>query len=291
MAKRRKIRERRLEVSGSADHFTLCYLTDLHLGAAACDEDLLKQDIQRIKDNNWRWIGGGDYIEAISVKDSKRFESGAVAEWVKPVEEAHQIQVERTIEVLRPIAHLCDGLVMGNHSLTCRKWNNYNPYREICKWMVEFKGEKWGESELPMGYGDYLAYRIKKHYSTQITSFVVWAHHGHGGGGAGLPGDPALKMGRALDRHPSADLVLYGHKHLEHAISKVNERLRKSYLYEIRRYGVWVPGYLRARISKSDLALPPVSYMDSKDPQMQALGTFPIDVSPFQEKTVLHLGG
>lgn len=294
MAKRRKIRERRLEISGRADHFTLCYLTDLHLGAAACDEDLLKQDIQRIKDNNWRWIGGGDYIEAISVKDSRRFDSGAIADWIKVPEEAAQLQVERVVELLRPIAHLCDGLVMGNHELTCRKWNNYNPYREICKWMVEVKGETWGESDLPFGYGDYVAYRIRrptKGKGTAVKTYVIWVHHGHGGGGAGLPGDPALKMGRALDRHPAAHLVFYGHKHLEHVFPKVSEMLRSSYLYKVRRYGCWVGGYLHSRITKSDMALPPVSYMDTKDPQLQALGTYPVDVYPWHEKTVVHLGG
>ena len=55
-----------IDYVGRNSVFRLVYLTDLHVGARACDEKLLRRDILAIeRDPNTYWIGGGDYIDAI----------------------------------------------------------------------------------------------------------------------------------------------------------------------------------------------------------------------------------
>lgn len=49
------------------DTFKVYYLTDWHVGAKSFDETLFRQHVQQIKDDpSAYWIGGGDYIDAIS---------------------------------------------------------------------------------------------------------------------------------------------------------------------------------------------------------------------------------
>lgn len=57
---------------GRADEFRIYPLGDIHLGAAACDEDKFKRLVERIaSEPTSKWIGMGDYADFINRSDPK----------------------------------------------------------------------------------------------------------------------------------------------------------------------------------------------------------------------------
>ena len=66
---------REFKLQGRSAELEIYPLGDLHIGSRDCAEGLLKKAIKDINDNpNARWIGGGDYLDAIKPSDSKRFD-------------------------------------------------------------------------------------------------------------------------------------------------------------------------------------------------------------------------
>ena len=281
--------EKRIHMKGRADSFTFCHLTDLHIGTAACNEKQLKADIQTIKDNGWGWFGGGDYIEAISPSDRRRWDSGIVAPWIDDPEDAVQIQAEYAADLLRPIADQCMGLLIGNHEWTARKYGNFSPYRFIVRELAAARGEKVNESGLALGWGDYFALRFsrstnnKKSGRGAVVTTILHLHHGHGSAGVGLPGNYALKLGRELDNFPSAMLILRGHLHVRHYVEKVHEVVAQTKIKKVTRMGFFVPGYLETRLvdRKTDKVIPPQTYAQERGYGGASIGTFPITIKPY----------
>lgn len=109
-----KVITHKLPYSGPSAQFAIWHLTDLHLGAAACDEKLLQAHINEIAaDDNARWIGGGDFIDCIARVGDKRYDEDAMAGWVRGKKDVVGLEARRFVELVTPIAHKCLGLVEG----------------------------------------------------------------------------------------------------------------------------------------------------------------------------------
>lgn len=91
-------------------------LGDLHIGNVAFEEQKLLERIEAIKkDPNRYWIGMGDYIDAISPWKKgdidKRFEENVFLSSYPTLNK----QIDRFIEIMKPIKDKCLGLLWGNH--------------------------------------------------------------------------------------------------------------------------------------------------------------------------------
>jgi hypothetical protein len=97
---------------------TLYPIGDIHLGSANCDRDLLFDTVSEIAANpDARWIGLGDYCEFISSRD-RRFQAGGIDRKIidiGAIDRICDVLVDKTADILRPIAGQCWGLGLGNH--------------------------------------------------------------------------------------------------------------------------------------------------------------------------------
>jgi len=97
---------------------TLYPIGDIHLGSANCDRDLLFDTVGEIAANpDARWIGLGDYIEAISPLD-KRWQAGGIDTKIVDlgsVDRICDVLVDKTAAILSPIIDKCWGMGQGNH--------------------------------------------------------------------------------------------------------------------------------------------------------------------------------
>ena len=194
------------------DLFKIVPLGDVHIGAAACDEELFRQVVKGIaKDPDAYWIGMGDMCDWINVQD-RRSDLGVLAEWISVADlvDLGSVQKERFCEIVSPIAHKCLALVEGNHEISLRKHTERDVYREI---VAQVKGDSGLSSGIQLAIGVYgwlqlCFYRSKRREHSHIVNINL--HHGFTGGK--LAGGKALNMQRWLWTH-NADICFWGHSH------------------------------------------------------------------------------
>lgn len=273
----------RLPYSAAGEVYTLYHLTDLHLGARAANEKLLERDIKRIAaDPNARWIGGGDYTDAISRKGDKRANEAVLARWLYGIEDVVGAQADRTRELLGPIAPQCLGLVSGNHEEAVKAHTGTDIYWYIVRYLAEAAGRD--PRELALGVQGFV--RLLFTYEAAKSSGKTWTmdimtHHGAGGGA--LPGGHALALGRLLGRY-DADLVLVGHRHVYVAIDSTHVAVTpRGRLAARERLAMFVPSYLNTYVipSKSDRLTD--TYPEQKMLPPSGLGTVPVRIIPEEQ--------
>lgn len=194
------------------DLFRVVPLGDVHIGAAACDEQLFRSVVKGIaNDDDAYWIGMGDFCDWINVQD-RRSDLGVLADWVEVADlvDLGSAQKERFCDIVRPIAHKCLALVEGNHEISLRKHTERDVYREI---VAQVKGDGGMSSSTNLMIGVYgwlqLAfYRSKRRERGSVININL--HHGFTGGK--LAGGKALNMQRWLWTH-NADICFWGHSH------------------------------------------------------------------------------
>lgn len=199
-----------------SDEFSIYPIGDIHLGAASCDEELLKQTVARIQaDPLAYWIGMGDYIDAINMRDP-RFEAGGLAAWLYDPLSMQDIigaQLRRAERYLAPIADRCLGLIGGNHEGKAAKWSEREVMTLLARMIAEHREDR---ANLALGYAGFirLSFREQHPGGTARTTgtLTIYAHHG-----AGASSTPGGKINRLLKTMAGiqADLVLMGHVHDE----------------------------------------------------------------------------
>jgi predicted phosphodiesterase len=217
---------------------------DVHIGAAACNEKLLRQTVKRIEaDDNARWVGVGDYCEWINQKDP-RFSAGTLAKWIDidDLVDLAKAQRDHFLGIVRPIASKCLALVCGNHETALQRHFERDVYSEIVSGVKESGGFD-ADHKLAVGFYGWLIlkfYRSKtRHRSTTIK---INLHHGFVGGR--LAGAKALNMQRWLWTH-DADLVIFGHSHnTASQIEQVESVDKSGKLVQRIRRGVYAGTYL-----------------------------------------------
>lgn len=201
-----------------ADVFTIWYLADLHIGSKATALDVLKADIETIKNDPCAfWIGGGDYAEYISYTDRRRFDPAnfpldiAVAD----LGNLGVVLTGRVAELLKPIAHKCLAILYGNHEEAyMRDKDQSGLHGWLC---TELK-------TADLGYGGWLDLNFVRHTEYQqpriiserpaaamsSTRFRMFAHHG--AGAAQTPGGRITRLDRFMDDF-NAEIYFIGHVH------------------------------------------------------------------------------
>ena len=194
------------------DLFKIVPLGDVHIGAAACDEQLFRAVVKGIaRDDDAYWIGMGDYAEWINVRD-RRFNAETLADWISMADlpDLARVQMEYFLDIVNPIAHKCLALVEGNHEISIKKFTERDVYREIVS-RVKGVGGMASVDKLAIGvYGweQLVFYRSRR--KERAHTININLHHGFVGGK--LAGSKALNMQRWLWTH-NADICFWGHSH------------------------------------------------------------------------------
>lgn len=229
----------------TADEFRVVPLGDIHLGAAACDEGLLRATVQRIADDpHCHWGGMGDYCDFVNRSDI-RFDPLALAPWitVKDLADLPRAQVSRMLKILEPIAHKCLWMLAGNHEHTIHRHYERDVYSELVTGIKVAAG--WpADYPLALGYEGWV--RLAFYWSSDRKGgsavLDVKLHHGFGNGRK--DGGKTNVLHDFLDRH-NCDLALMGHNHSRIGTQSDDETLNKAGVPEYRtKKGSFTGGFL-----------------------------------------------
>ena len=192
--------------------FTVYNLTDLHIGARACNEKGIQGVIKEIAKNpNARWLGGGDFIDAICHVGDRRYKPSKIASWLAQEDDVIGVQRDYVCKMLAPIMDKCWGLVCGNHEFAALQWYGRDLYHEIVTILARVV--KKPPPDLAITTHGFVNVKFRcgnpKKYG-RTTSMPIYIAHGFGGGR--LPGGDALMLYRLWAAY-EARLILVGHRH------------------------------------------------------------------------------
>lgn len=177
-------------------------LGDIHLGNVGCDKNGLRRKVKEIAENPLAyWIGMGDYAEYIGYLDP-RFE----AENVDPEYKVHEFKYwgqrmnRDVVKELEPIKEKCLGMLRGNHEKTVSDKYLFDPALDLAE---RFKTKY-------LGYECMLRIYVIDGGGTKRYSFVIYAHHGFGGG---RKHGAVINNLVDLSAFYEADLFITGHTH------------------------------------------------------------------------------
>jgi hypothetical protein len=266
----------------------LVYLTDTHVGARACAEELLQSDVAKIAEHpNTYWIHGGDTIECIANVGDKRYDERTIAPWMYGKRDVIKTQVKRFLKMFKPIARKNLGLVKGNHEQAAEKYYGRDVYEDIVSAMAKASGRKTPELEL--GYQGFVWLRfVDKENGNLIWEWKLYCNHGYGGGR--LPGGHALALGRALGDYENIDFVAMGHRHVRVYVDKSLASPAEDGTVNLNlRQALFVPSYLNAYVEVSSKNRPVDTYPESLGLPPQHLGSVPIRINPFTKEVKVVL--
>jgi hypothetical protein len=154
-------------------------LGDIHEGNCNSNHEALKKAVGIIRDDpDGYWVGMGDYIDAITHDDKKRFNPVTVSEKYKlsDLKDLPVKQMEFVFDVINSIQGKCIVLLCGNHEESYTKNNSNDIYERFTNM---FASSAWGaEPPKRLGYIGFLVYRIEG-----ANSVIHLLNHGNGVGG------------------------------------------------------------------------------------------------------------
>jgi len=208
---------KRIFLPSRRSHIVIWNLADIHLGVANCDEKLLARVIKAIasRPNNY-WIGLGDFIDAVTPQDQRRFDPRCLASWINMndlVSVAYK-QTEKAIEYLEPIAKKCLGICSGNHEESAMKYYGIPVGQMIAGALKAPYLDYYGIVPLVLS-------RRKEGSKAGLHQFKIVATHGHSG--SITTGSVANILERAINRHAGIDVLFMGHLH--RGIYVTNEKI------------------------------------------------------------------
>jgi hypothetical protein len=174
----------------NAPRLLIAFIGDLHLGSPQCDLDLFKRIIRWIREKNALWVGMGDFLECAT---RASVGAGVYEQILSPQQQRDQFP-----PLVESIAHLCVGLIKGNHEERAHKLAGTDPVAEIARDLdVPYLGwEFWG-----------FFTRLGKSTNTRRVYAV---HSGAGNKNGGL----ALAWtDREIRKYADVDLIARAHSH------------------------------------------------------------------------------
>lgn len=188
--------------------YTIWPLGDLHFGAAAVDEKKLKEDVEKIRaDKHAVVIGMGDYLDCVVHSDARRFDPKALADWIpaQKLDNMVELQIERCVKVLAPIADRFVCMLSGNHEETIRKKYHFDPTEALARELGRVAGRR-----IPvLGKAGFVRLRFYRG-TKQESSLSIVLHHGWFAGRKS--GGKVNNLHDALSGF-DADLLIVAHGH------------------------------------------------------------------------------
>jgi hypothetical protein len=193
--------ERRVPYKSKSDTFNLFALGDVHVGNIGFAKDKFERTIRSIRDDPRALvILMGDLADAI-VPTDPRFDARTIHPdflgRIQDIAVAEYEYLERTLEPIKEKVIVC---LAGNHEETIRKRHYLDLTNDLCR-------------RLQFPYGEYcaaVALTFERGRSKKAERFIVFAHHGAGGGAS--TGGRITKLEK-LPESVLAQIFLMGHFH------------------------------------------------------------------------------
>lgn len=218
------------------DVFTLYPLGDIHYGSANCDTKHLDKVINEIADDPLaRWIGMGDYCEAISPKDKRWKGDGMIADVIVNQDRIGDYYVKTLSDILAPIADKCWAFGLGNHEETF----NTHYFTDLCARILD----RMGISDVYSGWAGITKVRFEE--GTHRSALNVFHAHGYQAGR--LDGAKVNALDYLMGYMEGCDIYLQGHSHSVLVKSKTKLRPSRTHddLEASTCYGAHTGSFLR----------------------------------------------
>jgi len=224
-----EIKSHCFNLDGRKDFINLYFLGDIHEGNVNHAVDEFKEAVKIIReDPKGYWIGMGDYIDAVTYTDRKRFNPVTIDPIyrVKDLTDLPGLQIENFFNKVKSIKDKCICLMIGNHEETVIKYYHNDIYKKLHH-LFDNKPAKLGY----VGFLNLSFIEAKQHR----FSVSVGLNHGIGGGGF-REGYPVNKL-HDVFRSFEADLCVMGHvHHLVEDSRKLNTPDNNSKLKKVYRH-------------------------------------------------------
>lgn len=255
-----------------SDMFRIIPISDTHLGHIAADERLIQRTIDDIRDSdNTFWFGLGDILDGIGRMD-KRHREESLAPWCHGVNRVFKEQRDRAVEMFRPIGKKCIGYGMGNHEEHLES-SGVDLYYSVLEGILDNDNE-----DLALGISGFIVLKFQRcggDYKGSTQTYVIYVHHGAGGGQQ--MGSKAIKLER-LPAAYEADLYIIGHTHTKLAFPMQRLAARRGKLQEREMWLCNTGGFLRSAIEETAI------YSEVKMYKPLSLGSIEIQLYPGAER-------
>ena len=226
--------------------FFLC--GDLHIDDPKHDRVRLISELKEAKQKKARIFINGDAISGI-FKGDKRFTQSADK---YSRDDAINMMIDETTEVLIPYVNLIDVIGIGNHETALIKHHSTDIVREVVKDLNRIRDKKLA----PIVHGGYCGFIVLRFcYSNRKYSYTIYRHHGKGTNAPVTKGMIDFSRIWMYD----ADLIWLAHKHTRFQTElgriiypnikdSISERLRMgvvtgAYLKNVNQYDIKKEGY------------------------------------------------
>ena len=199
----------------TTDCVKLVFLGDTHIGAQGCDEDLIKQTVSRIQEDNTYFFDMGDRCEFINSKDP-RFEFANLPQWLSlsDLVDIPKAQINRFVDLFKSISEKCLGTVEGNHEASIKTHSDRDVYQQINE-QLKF------DAKVCLGTSGIVRLQFMMYNKVEWT-LDVFLHHGSFG--CGKKSGSAVNGLEELPLAIQADVFCVGHTHKK--LGKIQERVR-----------------------------------------------------------------
>lgn len=253
-----------------ADEWNLVVISDIHLGAAACDEKRLEAKIARIAaDPRALWLDLGDSLDAVNVSD-KRFDVEVLSDWIRrdDLKDLAEVESQRYIDLFTPIAAKCIGKGRGNHEDTLRKHYENDVHTRMVQ-AIKKAAKLRGADKLDLDYACWLDLYFHRGRTVKegTQRVLLYTHHGMS----------ETRLKPWLWTH-QCDLALFGHIHKTKWESVSVEGVNLAGQETIAmRYGAFCGSYLRSNAPGDK----PATYNIKKGMIPAAPGAIEIRIRPY----------
>ena len=197
----------------------------------------LKADLKTAADEGCRLHLGGDQGDNIIPADRKRYSRGKDR---GDYDAKLNIAVDAQFEIFRPYVDIIDRIGTGNHEESILKHHSYDMTRGLVSLLNHHRNKKLPPI-MQGGYRGFVRYHFRGASGGGGCSWVMFQHHGAGGGAYVTGG--AIDLNRIASGF-GADLYWVGHKHDATIRQTVRPEINDAGNLVLRNlYGILTPGY------------------------------------------------
>lgn len=216
--------------------------SDLHIGSANSNHDLIVRDLATIKRWGGKALVNGDVFDAICPTD-KRYDACVLHPSVRGKKDLQKAVVNLAYDLLAPYADVIDVMGIGNHEQSWIKYNHGDPVTTL----IEKLNAKAGGNIKHGGFAGFINTKfdviVPKRGCVAHLKHRLLYYHGTGGDSPVTKG--TIDFNRK-GRNWKFDLLTFGHKHNELcAADAIADTTEDDKYFERRQLCLQTPSYYR----------------------------------------------
>lgn len=187
--------------------FWVLLISDVHWDNPKCNRLVLKRHLDKAKDRGAAILDGGDFFCAMQGRGDRRGNKSDLRHEHQSGNYLHSL-VRTAADYLAPYAENLVAFGRGNHEGSVYHNQEFDLTDALC----ERLRDKHGSKVVARPISDWIKFRFRHKSGGEMCSFVMWRHHGYGGGGP-VTKDVIQANRQGVYLGGIVDLVWTGHTH------------------------------------------------------------------------------